>query len=82
MANYIKQSLEEGETIIFKGRLHWSYIFGYIFSSLLLLGIGIAVLWVAYKQQTEQRSVLFYAGIAFLVLAFLTWLVGWPASRP
>ncbi len=76
MANYIKQSLEEGETIIFKGRLHWSYIFRYIFFSLLLTCIGIAVICVAYKQPAENKSVYFYAGIALFVLAFIIWIVG------
>lgn len=34
MANYIKQSLEPGEQIVLKGRLHWSYITCYIFWAL------------------------------------------------
>ncbi len=76
MANYIKQSLEEGETIIFKGRLHWSYIFRYLFFSLLFAVGGILVIWLAYYQYPEQKDMLFYTGIALLVLAFFTWIVG------
>ena len=76
MANYIKQSLEEGETIIFKGRLHWSYIFRYLFFSLLFLAGGIAVICLAYYRYPEQKQTLFYVGIALLVLAFFTWIVG------
>ena len=76
MANYIKQSLEEGETIIFKGRLHWSYIFRYLLFSLLFLVGGIIVIYLAYYKYPEQKDVLFYIGIALLVLAFFTWIVG------
>ena len=76
MANYIKQSLEEGETIIFKGRLHWSYIFRYLFFSLLFAMGGILVIWLAYYRYPEHQTQLFYAGIALLVLAFFTWIVG------
>ena len=76
MANYIKQSLEEGETIIFKGRLHWSYIFRYLLFSLLFLVGGIIVIYLAYYKYPEQKTTLFYIGIALLVLAFFTWIVG------
>ena len=76
MANYIKQSLEEGETIIFKGRLHWSYIFRYLFFSLLFLIGGIACIVMAYTGAPEQKDKFFYGGIACLVLAFFIWIVG------
>lgn len=76
MANYIKQSLEEGETIIFKGRLHWSYIFRYLLFSLLFLVGGIIVIYLAYYKYPEQKTALFYVGIALLVLAFFTWIMG------
>lgn len=76
MANYIKQSLEEGETIIFKGRLHWSYIFRYLLFCLLFLVGGLFVIWLAYYNNPERKTTLFYVGIALLVLAFFTWIVG------
>ena len=76
MANYIKQSLEEGETIIFKGRLHWSYIFGYLFFSFLFTIGGIVAIALAYYKFPERKTELFYAGIAMLVLAFFIWIIG------
>ena len=76
MANYIKQSLEEGESIIFKGRLHWSYIFRYFFFSFLFTVGGIAAIYFAYYRFPEQKTELFYTGIALLVLAFFVWIVG------
>ena len=76
MANYIKQSLEEGETIIFKGRLHWSYIFRYLLFSLLFTICGIVSIALAYYKYPEHKTSLFYAGIALLVLAFFVWIIG------
>ena len=76
MANYIKQSLEEGEKIIFNGRLHWSSIFRYLFFSLLCVLGGILCIWLAYYRYPEQKTTLFYAGIALLVLAFFVWIIG------
>lgn len=76
MANYIKQSLEEGESIIFKGRLHWSYVFGYLFFAFLFAACGIVAIALAYYKQPEQKTAIFYAGVAMLVLAFFIWLVG------
>ena len=76
MANYIKKSLEEGETIIFNGRLHWSVIFKYMFTSMLFTAGGIVAIWLAYYQYPEQKDVLFYTGIALMVLAFFIWILG------
>lgn len=56
MANYIKQSLEEGESIILNGRLHWSYIFRYIFSSLLFTVGGIVAIWLAYYRYPLYKN--------------------------
>lgn len=76
MANYIKQSLEEGETIIFQGRLHWSYIFRYLLFSLLFLLGGLLSIYLAYYRYPEHQNALFYTGIALLVLAFFVWIIG------
>ena len=76
MANYIKQSLEEGEQIIYKGRLHWSYIFRYLFYSMLFTICGIIVIVLAYYKFQEHKQALFYTGVALLVLAFFIWMIG------
>ena len=76
MANYIKRSLEEGETIIYKGRLHWSAIFRYIFFTFLFAVGGIVAIALAYTVYPEQQQALFYSGIALLVLAFFIWIIG------
>jgi len=76
MANYIKRSLEEGEAIIYKGRLHWSAIFRYMCFAFLFTAGGIVSIWLAYYVYPEQKDMLVCAGIALLVLAFLTWFLG------
>ena len=76
MANYIKQSLADGEQIIFKGRLHWSSIFRYLFFSTVFTLGGFVCLWLAYNNYEGQQQKLFIAGIALLVLAFFTWVLG------
>ena len=76
MANYIRQSLEQGEQIIYNGRLHWSYIFRYLFYSFLFTIAGIVALVLAYYKFPEHKQALFYTGIALLVLAFFIWIVG------
>ena len=76
MANYIKRSLEEGEQIIFSGRLHWSAIFKYTFSAFVLVLGGAACIWLAYYQYPEQKDAFLYSGIALLVLAFFIWIIG------
>ncbi|MBO4768083.1 MAG: PH domain-containing protein [Bacteroidales bacterium] len=76
MANYIKQSLEAGEQVIYNGRLHWSAIFRYIFCTVLFALCGIVAIALAYTIYPEHQQPLFYCGIALLVLAFFVWLVG------
>jgi len=76
MANYIKSSLEEGEKIIFNGRMHWSSVFCYMmWATLFCLG-GVAAFVAAYYYYPEQKTALNYAGIALLVLSFVAWIVG------
>ena len=76
MANYIKESLEEGEQIIYNGRLHWSAIFGYLFSSFLLAVGGVALIVLGFSMFPEQKNFLMYTGIAFIVLALIVWVIG------
>ena len=76
MANFIKRSLEEGETVIYTGRLHWSYIFRYLFYTVLFAVGGVVSIWLAYNRYQMYQDRLLYAGIALLVVALLVWIVG------
>lgn len=42
MANFIEKTLEPGEKVIFKGRLHWSYNFKYTFIGTVAILLGFA----------------------------------------
>ena len=42
MANFIEKTLEPGEKVIFKGRLHWSYNFRYTAWGILLILLSVA----------------------------------------
>lgn len=78
MANYIKDSLEQGEEIIFNGRLHWSAIFSYIFWSIIFILATLALLGVALfvVPQTENAMPYYYAAIGTAVVAVIIYVIG------
>ena len=76
MANYIQKSLEEGEQIIYNGRLHWSYIFSYLLGSALLALFGLIAIILAYTKYDNHKSLLTTTGIVLIVLAIIVWVIG------
>ncbi len=75
MNKYIRKSLEPGEEIVFNGRLHWSYIWGYIVWEWLLLIGAIALVIYNYRREQSEHW-LYYTALVLLVLAVIVWLVG------
>ncbi len=75
MNKYIRKSLEEGEEIVFNGRLHWSYIWGYIFWQWVLL-IGAIALFIYNYQREESIPWLYYCVLVMLALAVILWGIG------
>ncbi len=73
MANYITNSLEEGEQIVLDGSLHWTYVCKYIFSSLLMLLVSIGSLVAGYNTSRQE---LYIIGIIILFISFITYLIG------
>lgn len=73
MAHYITHSLEEGEQIVLRGRLHWIAICRYIFSALLLLLIAIGFVVAGYI--TSRQEMYITAAIIFVV-ATIIYLIG------
>lgn len=73
MANYIYNSLEEGEHIILNGRLHWTSIANYLISTWILAIVAVALM--AYAYFGDQPSLLWVGGVA-LIVAFVVYLVG------
>lgn len=74
MAHYITNSLEEGEQIVFQGHLHWTSVYKYILSSVLMLLMAIGLLLAGYFTSRQE---LYLVGAAFLVLVILIYIVGW-----
>lgn len=59
MANFIERTLEPGEQVVFKGRLHWSYHFRYTVWGLLVILLSVVgIMLYAYAQYdgTESES--------------------------
>lgn len=73
MAKYITNSLEEGEKIVFSGRLHWTAIAGYLVSTWLL---AIAAIAVMVWTWTADRTDLLWLGGVMLLVAFGIYVVG------
>lgn len=73
MANYIYNSLEEGEHIIFNGRLHWTSIASYLIWTTILVIVAIALMVYAYVG--DQPNLLWVGGVA-LVVAFIIYIIG------
>ncbi|MBQ7462341.1 MAG: PH domain-containing protein [Bacteroidaceae bacterium] len=76
MANYIQKSLEEGEQIIYNGRLHWSSIFRYLFCAAMLALAAVIVIMLGLFKFTEQKHCLTYTGLVLIVLAIIVWAIG------
>lgn len=72
MADFITKSLEPGEQVVLKGRLHWSAIWKYFLAMwiLVLLGLGIGI-WML----VSHKSLLVIPGV-LLFIALCVYLVG------
>lgn len=74
MSHYITNNLEDGELIVFHGRLHWISVYQYIFSALLMLLIVIGLLVIGLFT---SRYELHIAGAVFFVIAIVIYTIGW-----
>ena len=58
MANFIERTLEPGEQVVFKGRLHWSYYFRYTVWGLLVILLSVVgIMMYAYAQYDGTENV-------------------------
>lgn len=73
MANYITSSLEEGEKIVFSGRLHWTAIASYLVATWMLALVGVGIMVWTLVSETKD---LLWVGGAALVVAFIIYVVG------
>ncbi len=75
MNRFIRKSLEPGEEIVYNGRLHWSYVFGYTFWSAVLI-VGAVALAVYGLLQDEASRYLYYTATILTVVGVVVYLVG------
>ena len=70
MANFIEKTLEPGEEVIFKGRLHWSYNFKYTFMGIaaILLSIGLVIVTTMGESEGSSSWITFYIIIGLVGL--------------
>jgi len=73
MNKFIRKSLEPGEEIIYNGKLHWSYVWGYYAWTILFLAGAVAGAIGGYKM-TDNRY--YYGALALLVIGLIIWLIG------
>lgn len=73
MAHYIKNSLEKGEQIIYRGRLHWTYIYKYVFATIFLVMGAIATGIVGYHN---GNKVWYYVAGGLLFVALVVYVIG------
>lgn len=54
MASYIEDTLEQGETIIYRGRLHWTYNFRYtLFGSIAFIVGAVGMIYALFITDSE-----------------------------
>lgn len=73
MGHYITNSLEEGEQIVFQGHLHWTSVYQYIFSALLLALMAIGLLVAGYYTSCQE---LYIVSLLFFVIATIIYIIG------
>lgn len=72
MSKFIEKTLEDGEQIIFQGRLHWTYNWQYTFGGVILAVLGLVMLIIGLSRPEALFTI---AGISALVLGsgFALW---------
>lgn len=73
MGSYITNSLEEGEQIVYQGHLHWTSVYQYIFSALLMLMMAVGLSVAGYYT---TRTELYMVGALFAVVAIALYVTG------
>lgn len=75
MANFIEKTLEKGETVVLKGRLHWSYNWEYSFGGfILLVGCVVGVIFSLINSNSgdpDIKAIGIGCGIGIIIGALL-----------
>ena len=79
MANFIERTLEKGETVVFEGRLHWTYNWQYTFGGgALLVLCALGLIWDCYENynQFNNNTLAIAIGCVVGIIAGAA-LIGW-----
>ena len=74
MSKFIEKTLEDGEQIIFQGRLHWTYNWQYTFGGAFLALLGVVMLIIGLTRPEALFTIL---GISAIVLGGGFWAWGY-----
>ncbi len=72
MSKFIEKTLEDGETIVYKGRLHWTFNWGHTFGGALLAVLGAVMLVIGLRRPDTVFTVFGTIGLA-LGVCFVLW---------
>jgi uncharacterized membrane protein YdbT with pleckstrin-like domain len=72
----LEKNLIAGETVIFRGRMHWVVLFWPALESALVAAAGVAMIYVGASGKWPDYKWVSYVGIAALVLAAIFLLKG------
>ena len=74
MSKFIEKTLEDGETIIFKGRLHWTFNWQYTFGGAVLAVLGLVMLIMGLTGDKTPFTVCgtigFVVGVCFVLWGY------------
>ena len=72
----LEKNLIAGETVIFRGRMHWIVLFWPALESALVAAAGLAMIYVGASGKWPDYKWVSYVGIAALVLAAIFLIKG------
>lgn len=73
MGHYITNSLETGEQIVFQGHLHWTSVYQYLFSALLMMVMSVGLAVAGYYTSRQE---LYMVSALFFVLSLIIYIIG------
>lgn len=80
MANFIEKTLEKGETVVMKGRLHWSYNWEYSFGGFLLFAacaVGLIIDLANYDSSNTDIKAIAIGCVAGIIIGALLMFWGY-----
>lgn len=73
---YAEQNLISGETIRYRGRVHWTALVTSVVPMMVIDMLAIALIIAAFSREHEYRSIFLLAALLFFVISGIVGLVG------